>query len=241
MNQASSFCLGAAILICFALTPAQAQAAESMQLPAGSTIPVMLQKWVDARKSKVGDEVIAKTREHVRSEGRVVIPKGSKIIGHVTVAQARTKEEPVSAVGIFFDHAVLKDGREAPLALEIQAVAPDEESATAPAMGAAPGTAGGTIGAVPPLPNQGNVAGPMADPNVGTPGRIPSPNSPDGASDERSATGALTPRCHGVLGIDGLALSPETTNPAQGSLIVSQRWNVHLDGRTQMMLRVKEK
>jgi hypothetical protein len=241
MNQASSFCLGAAILICFALTPAQAQAAESMQLPAGSTIPVMLEKWVDARKSKVGDEVIAKTKEHVRSEGRVVIPKGSKIIGHVTVAQARTKEEPVSAVGIFFDHTVLKDGREAPLALEIQAVAPDEESATAPAMGTAPGTAGGTVGAVPPQPNRGNVAGPMADPNVGTPGRIPSPNSPDGASDQRSATGALTPRCHGVLGIDGLALSPETTNPAQGSLIVSQRWNVHLDGRTQMMLRVKEK
>jgi hypothetical protein len=236
MGKASHSILGAAILVCFARIPAQAQAAESIQLSAGSTIPVMLEKWVDARKSKVGDEVIAKTTEHVKSEGRVVIPRGSKIVGHLTQVKARTKDESESAVGILFDHAVLKDGREIPLALEIQAIAPDTES-TAPAMGTAPGTAGGTTGAVPPLPNQGNAAGPMADPNAGTPGRIASPNSAEGAG-SLSPTGALTSSCHGVLGIDGLGLVPEAGDSTRESLIISQRRNVHLDGRTQMMLRV---
>ena len=117
----------------------------------------------------------------------------------------------------------------------------DVELSTAPAMGTAPGTAGGTIGGVPPLPNQGNIAGPMGDPNAGTLGRSPSPNPPNGAADDRSPTGSLTPSCRGVLGIDGVGLVPEASNSAQGSLIVSQRRNVHLDGRTQMMLRVKRK
>ena len=239
MNGTRLSILGAALLVCFAEGPAQAQVTESIQLSAGSTIPVMLEKWVDARKSKVGDEVIAKTKENVKSEGRVVLPKGSKIIGHVTEAKAGTKEEAESAVGIAFDHAVLKDGREIPLALEIQAIAPDEES-TSSAMGTAPGTAGGTTGAAPPLAVQGNAAGAMADPNAGTPGRIASPaNGAEGAVGDLSPTGGLTPSCHGVLGIDGLALSPETANSAQGSLIISQRRNVHLDGRTQMMLRVR--
>jgi hypothetical protein len=240
MNKAILFVFVVVILAC-SVIPAQAQATDSSQLAPGNTIPVMLEKWVDARKNKVGDEVLVKTTENVKSDGQVVIPRGSKIIGHVTVAQARTKEQPVSAVGIFFDHAVLKDGHDVPLALEIQAVAPDVESSTAPAMGTAPGTAGGTIGGVPPLPTQGNIAGPMGDPNAGTLGRSPSPNPPDGTADDRSPTGALTPNCRGVLGIDGLGLVPEASNSAQGSLIVSQRRNVHLDGRTQMMLRVKGK
>ena len=244
MNKASLSILGTAILVGFAPTPAQTQAAESIQLSAGSTIPVMLEKSVDARKNKAGDEVIARTTENVKSEGRVVIPKGSKIVGHVTVteAKARTKkEESESVVGIAFDHAALKDGREIPLALEIQAIAPAEES-TPSAMGTAPGTAGGTTGGAPPLPGSEKASGPMSDPNAGTPGRIASPaNAADGAAGGLTPSGGLTPQCHGVLGIDGLTLSPEAASSTQGSLVVSQRRNVHLDGRTQMMLRVTGK
>jgi hypothetical protein len=235
MNKASLSILGAAILVCLAWTPAQAQAAESIQLAAGSTIPVMLEKGVDAKKNKVGDEVVAKTTENVKAEGRVVIPRGSQIIGHVTEAKAKTKEESESAVGIAFDHAALKDGRQIPLALEIQAIAPAEEAHTSGPSGipsAAPLTAGGAS------PSQ-TALGP-ANPNGGSPGRVPS--QVDGAEAPAgglSPSGGLTPSCHGVLGIDGLALSPETPSSTQGSLIVSQRHNVHLDGRTQMMLRVK--
>ena len=66
---------------------------------------------------------MAKTSENVTSDGQVVLPKGSKIVGHVTEAAAFSKGKSESALGIAFDYAVLKDGREVPLAASIQAIA----------------------------------------------------------------------------------------------------------------------
>jgi hypothetical protein len=240
LNKASLSILGAAILAGFARTPAPAQVGESSQLSAGSTIPAMLEKGVDARKNKVGDEVTAKTTENVKSGGQIAVPRGSKIVGHVTEAKARTKEEAESAVGIAFDHAVLKDGREIPLALEIQAIAP-AKSASPSDLTETPTIATGPAGGAPPVPGPGAPMGPRADPNAGTPGRVSSTNSAYGAASGLSPAGGLTPGCHGVLGIDGLELSPETASSTGGSLIIARRRNVHLDGRTQLMLRVTGK
>jgi len=236
MNRRSISVLSAAALLCFAWTSSRSQIAESSQLPVGSTIPVTLVKGIDARKNKAGDNVIARTTENVNSEGHVLIPRGSQIIGRVSEAKARSKVEPESTLGIIFDQAVLKGGREIPLALTIQAIAPPKpenssDPSDLPRMTAA--TAGGLGG--------GRNLGPMSDPNAGVPGRVESPNSvyvPDG---QLSPGGGLTPSCHGVLGIDGVALSAENTNSSRGSLIISERHNVHLDARTQMMLRALEK
>ena len=52
----------------------------------------------------------------------MVIPRGSKIVGHVTEVKAREKGQAESAVGVVFDHAVLKDGSHMPLSLAVQAV-----------------------------------------------------------------------------------------------------------------------
>jgi hypothetical protein len=235
LNKASFSVLGAAMLACFAQTPAHGQIGESIPLSAGSTIPAMLEKGVDARKNKAGDLVTARTTENVKSGGQIAVPRGSRIVGHVTEAQARTKEESESAVGIAFDHAVLKDGREIPLALEIQAIAP-AQSVSPSDMAETPTMTNEAGGGAPPVP--GAPMGPRADPNAGTPGRVSSTNAAYGAPSGLSPTGGLTPSCHGVLGIDGLELSPETAGATGGSVIISRRRNVHLDGRTQLMLRV---
>src|SRR5579884_878524 len=124
MNRRSTSLFSAAALLCFAWTSSPAQVAESSPLPVGSTIPVTLEKSVDARKNKAGDNVIARATENVKSEGQIVIPRGSQIVGRVTEAKARSTEQPESALGIIFDHAILKGGRELPLALTIQAIAP---------------------------------------------------------------------------------------------------------------------
>jgi hypothetical protein len=203
----------------FAQTPARAQVAESIQLSAGSTIPAMFEKGVDARKNKVGDEVIVRTTENVKSGGQVVIPRGAKIVGHVTVVQSKTSAESESAVGIGFDHAVLTDGRSIPLPLDIQAIAPESGRPIGPS----------DVPSVAPLSAGGASLTPSA-------GNIDAASGPG-----LSPTGELTPGSQGVLGIDGLALRPETAEPAEGSVIISQRRNVHLDGRTQIMLRVKGK
>jgi hypothetical protein len=104
MNKARLSIRSAVILVYFACAPSPAQVAKPISLAAGSTIPLILEKWVDARKNKVGDKVSAETKESVKSEGQVVIPRGSKIVGYVTEARAKantkTKEESESAVGI---------------------------------------------------------------------------------------------------------------------------------------------
>ncbi len=53
----------------------------------------------------------------------MVLHKGSKLVGHVTEAQARTKENGESKLGIAFDKAVLKGGQEMAFNGVIQALA----------------------------------------------------------------------------------------------------------------------
>jgi hypothetical protein len=66
----------------------------------------------------------------------------------VTEVQARSKAQSKSKLGIAFDHLLLKEGSQVPLAASIQAIAQVESSATAagdydqPAMGSAGGMGG---------------------------------------------------------------------------------------------------
>jgi len=237
MNRRSLSALSAAALLCLAWTSSPSQVAESSQLAVGSTIPVTLEKGIDARKNKAGDNVIARTTENVKSEGQVLIPRGSRILGRVSEAKARSAEEPESVLGIIFDRAVLKGGRELPLALTIQAIAPARPETSDPSdmPRMTPATAGGVGG--------GSDLGPMSNPNAGVPGRVESPNSVYVSNGQLTLSGGLTPSCHGVLGIEDLALAPESadSSSSRASRIISQRHNVHLYARTQMMLRVLEK
>src|SRR6266571_3860137 len=97
---------------------------------------------IDSKKCKPGDQVTAHTTEAAKSEGKTMIPKGSKLVGHVTQASARAKGESESALGIVFDKAILKNGQEIPLNVAIQAVASAQSSASA--AGADLDTMGGT-------------------------------------------------------------------------------------------------
>src|SRR5881396_2488708 len=123
---------------------------------------------VDSKKCKPGDPVNARTTEAVKSEGKTVIPKGAKVVGHVTQASARAKGESESALGIVFDKAILKHGEEIPLSVGIQAIAAAQNNASAAgydmdmmgsrgasaagsgrgALGGVTSTAGGAAGAV---------------------------------------------------------------------------------------------
>src|ERR1700757_2488436 len=58
----------------------------------GSVIPVQLTKTVDAKKAKTGDQVVAKVTQDMTTQGgEVLLPKDTKVIGHVTQAQPRNK------------------------------------------------------------------------------------------------------------------------------------------------------
>jgi hypothetical protein len=223
-----------------------AQVASTSQLQAGSTVQAELAKPLDARKNKVGDEVTAKTTHDVKSEGRVVIPKGSKLVGHVTEVKAHSKEQATSELGIAFDRAILKSGEELPMALGIQAIGRSQASAAAmeeedtmptgssgtmrssgslPAAGAGPlGGVRSTAGGV--ADTAGSAAGGVVNSTAGTAGG--------------AVSGSLSATSHGVVGMPGLSLSTQTSSATNASVITAQVSNVHLDSGTEMILRVNQ-
>src|SRR5439155_15817471 len=98
-------------------------------------IPAELAKSIDAKKSKPGDPVVAKTSQDLLSNGQVVIPRGTKITGHVTAAKPHEKSDPASSVGIAFDQIAIKNGPELPFQADIQAMGRPVQSAAAEAAG----------------------------------------------------------------------------------------------------------
>src|SRR6185312_13760010 len=77
--------------------PSQSSSPEKISaMPAGASLQVELTKSLDARNVKPGDDVTAKLMQDVKSNGSVVLPSGSKVIGHVAEAQPRDKQHPES-------------------------------------------------------------------------------------------------------------------------------------------------
>jgi hypothetical protein len=211
------------------------------QLQTGSTVQAELTKPVDVRKNKAGDEVIAKATQDVKSEGHVIVPKGSKIIGHVTQAQARTKGQEESQLGIAFDHVILKDGTRMPVAFAIQAIARSEAEAAASAendammagnarettMAAGNAGARGSGGVVGAAGNVVNTAGSATGATLNT------------ATRAGADVTALSSNSHGAVGLPALNLSSAVSGSSSaGSVVSSRSSNVRLDSGTRMILQV---
>ena len=220
---------------------------QSSTIAAGTAIHATLAKPVDARHSKPGDEVMAKTTENVKPDGQVVLPKGSKIVGHVTEAKTYSKGESKSELGMAFDYAVLKDGREVPLAASIQAIASPEASSPADqgdnsmiAAGSAGARASGGNAAGGVLAGSGRAVGTTGGTLLNTSSAV-GPVRSGTLEGSSSATGALSSSSHGAIGLKGISLDSAVNSSTRGSVISSPSQNVHLDAGTQMILKVGEK
>jgi hypothetical protein len=112
--------------------PGQGAPANHLQ---GAEMNATLSQTVDARKAKPGDAVAATLTEDVRANGRLLLLRGTMLVGRVTEAQARTRRtdsgdaQSDSRLGIEFETAVLRDGQEVPINATIQAVAAAGEPA----------------------------------------------------------------------------------------------------------------
>jgi hypothetical protein len=222
-------------------------------LSSGTAMNAALTQPVDAKKNKPGDQVTAKTTEATKSEGKMIIPKGSKLVGHVTKCKQRSKDEKESALGLVFDKAILKNGEEIPLNVTIRALAAaqaaasgsagsDDLSAGGGAMGSARSSGGAGSGAVRSTAgaatggvtntaaNASGLAGGAVNSTVNAAGAV------RGAVGGLNAAGQLTSNSQGVFGLEGLNLNAAASNSTQGSLITSTSKNVHLDSGTQILL-----
>ena len=65
------------------------------QFAADTMIVAELSKSLDAKKAKTGDPVEAKTTMDMLSQGKIVMPRNTRIVGHVTSAKAHSKESRI--------------------------------------------------------------------------------------------------------------------------------------------------
>ena len=207
----------------------------SPRLAPGSVIPVQLTKTVDAKKAKTGDEVVARVTQDMKtSSGEVLVAKDTKIMGHVTQAQARTKEQKESELGIAFDHAMTKTG-EMDQPMSIQAI-------IAPLNNSSGGDSGKSQGA--PVTGGSTASSPMGSHNPSMGGAPPPPPPSPSAATGPDPTGAGSARppingnTQGVIGMPELKLEAKAENAALGSVMSSAKGNVKLESGTVMLLRV---
>lgn len=208
--------------------PAAQQKASPADQPA--VIIVELSKSLDSRKLTAGNAIEAKVATELRWNG-TVIPRGSKVMGHVTESSSRAKGDPASALGIVFDRISLKDGTDLPVKVSIQAVGarpgfgPSESGMGNPSQVSAPG-APGSMGGINPNPVGMGVPQTNFPPHPSA-GTQPTPTQGSGQD-----SAGVTAQSTGVVGLPDLQLE-------QDSVLASSGQEVKLGSGSRFVLRVQ--
>lgn len=235
---------------------ASAEAGKSSASVAKDTeIDAALTHSVDAGKAKPGDEVTAKAAKDIKSDGKVVVPRGSRLIGRVTQAQPHRRDSAsgssASELGIVFDRAVLKDGTEVALNGSVAAIGAARSASSASerqtdagaagagrvagsaggAGGGLAGTVGGTVGGV--ASTATGAAGGVSSTVGGTVG-VASRSA--GAVGGFDAAGSLKSGSRGVFGLRDLDIQGAAVGGTQSSVITSAKRDVRLESGTQMLV-----
>lgn len=139
------------------LNEASAAAAKSKHLAGAASqatnVSAELTRNLDSKHAKVGDPVEAKTTSKALLADGTKLPKGTKLIGHVTQVSRRTKAHKTSQLAFAFDHALLRNGRQVPIHAVLRSL-----SAPAPMMDA-DGAFGGDAGVSAPMMSAGGGGG----------------------------------------------------------------------------------
>ncbi len=249
MKRITIAVFGAVLLagLCSAQTSTGAQATTS----AGQNT----QLSPDKSGAQASSQTTATTSENastqdVKSDGHVVLPKGTKVIGRVTQAQERTKGQEESQLGMAFDHAILKDGTQIPVAFTIQAIGRSESEAAAATAAETDGmTTGGNAGGMTSaggnagMQTRGGLAGvtTTAGGAVNSAGSAAGTTLNTAGSTSAGVTGTMGATSQGVVGLPGMTLSSAPSSMAGvGSVISSKQSNIRLDTGTRVILGVRK-
>src|ERR1041384_3814000 len=192
-----------------------------------TALQVGLTHGIDAKKAKAGDLGEGQLTQDVKSDGKVVLHRGARLVGHVSEARARSKEDPESRPGIVFEKAAGNHSEEFAFRAVVMAVAPSVEESTGIAGDPTRLSSGSTMGGQPF--GAGN--------SVGGPSASAAP-SVEAATPGGGAGGVLNASSRGAIGLPGVALRPSAVDGVQGTVMVSGDHNVKLESGTQMLLLV---
>jgi hypothetical protein len=198
----------------------------SQLLENGTIIYLELSKTLDAKKAKPGDEVRASLLTDVLSHGRIVLRQDAKLVGHVTEAQAFSKDKPESRLGVVFDKVIGKGGQETAFNSVLLAIRPAPRLQISTMSGPAPPN----INPASSTPQDKHYPTPRAA-NTPTP---PSYKDPFNRSERDKLRGSgdldLQPS-----DIEGLSLQPSSDG---NRVVVSFKNNVKLESGVRLELRV---
>ncbi len=224
MFSKNTFMLG----LLFLMT--QMCAADSAAQPPVKTLVAVLGSSIESNSSTRGDQLILRTVTDLTVDGEIVIPRGSKLVAHLSDVKVKGKNEPESSLTVVIDKAVREDGKEIPLQAIVGAIAapadgPDPvyemmHSNEPKMVGGASTTA--STGSLSPSSKSGSTAA------VAT------------ATLKGSSEGALllNDDSRGALGYEGVSLSWHLAEPPPETVFASKGKNLKLLKGTQMLLRM---
>lgn len=158
-----------------------------------------LEGKLNTQSAKPGDPVMIKTTQRMMTTDGTEVPKGSRLLGHVTAAQAYMQGGAYAQLKIAFDHVELRGGGSLAIHSMIQAVAPPRQTTGDMGYGGA-----------------GMNAGPSMSGEAGSMGSLGGIGGPDDVGGQRGPGGpAGGPR--GAGGVPSGGQVDPTINPNVGA------------------------
>jgi len=113
------------------------QSASAVNQTAVSTVFAVMVKRIETKSGSLDQEVTLRTISDVVVDGIVVIPSGSRVVGHLVEIATKGKESEQTLIAVVIDKAVLDNGKEIALQGIIAAVAapPDSSLTSDPTYG----------------------------------------------------------------------------------------------------------
>jgi hypothetical protein len=198
-----------------------------------STVFAVLTKAVESKSATAGQELSLRTISDVMVQGRVIIPRGSKVVGHVSEVATKRKDEPQSVLAIVIDKAVTTGGREIPLQAIIAAIAAPRSSLSSdPTYGMMRSNEPKMVGA---NPRDAASSGELSASSKASSTAAVATANLKGSMDEPSV---LNEDSQGAVGYEDLSISWHLMVSPPITVFASKGKNVKLEAGTQMLLRM---
>jgi hypothetical protein len=114
------------------------------------SFPTQVSKTLDSSKLKDGDPVEVEIAGSFRLADGTLVPKGSKLEGHVTSAKARSKGDADSELTLTFEKLDLQGGKQLTVKGIVQSIFPPADEPQGPNMATAGTSNGGSAGGANP-------------------------------------------------------------------------------------------
>ena len=209
--------------------------AQTGNSPPVSSVFAILTNTLESGTATNGQQLILRTVSDVVVDREIVIPKGSKVLGHITQVITKGKSGSQSALAIVIDKAVVKDGAEIPVQAIIAAVAAPRDGSLSD------DPTYGMMHSNEPKMTGSASAGSLAGTGTLSPSSKASSTAAVATADVKGRMDEpflLNENSQGAVGYEGLSLSWSLASPPPFTVFASKRKNLKLETGTQMLLRM---